>query len=62
LPSRVMTLMVGDRRYDIEAAHQLGIDALGVGYGYGTPEELAAAGPDYLALTVEDLQTILTDI
>ena len=37
-------LMVGDRKYDAEGAAICGIDALGVSYGHGTPDELSAAG------------------
>jgi phosphoglycolate phosphatase len=35
--------MVGDRSFDIEAAHGNGIRCLAVRWGYGTPEELAKA-------------------
>ncbi|MPN60230.1 5'-nucleotidase [bioreactor metagenome] len=35
-------LMVGDRRDDLQGAATAGIDALGVLYGYGSREELAA--------------------
>lgn len=40
--------MVGDRKYDMEAAHLHGCKAVAVTYGYGTVEELEAAGADYL--------------
>jgi phosphoglycolate phosphatase len=36
-------VMVGDRDVDIEAAHAHGLQAIGVSYGYGSPEELAGA-------------------
>lgn len=36
--------MVGDRRFDIEAARALGLDAVGADYGYSLPGELRAAG------------------
>ncbi len=36
-------LYVGDRRGDIEAAHDAGVRAVGVTWGYGVPEELAGA-------------------
>lgn len=38
-------LMVGDRRFDVEAASANGVAALGVSYGYGSLEELNACGP-----------------
>lgn len=40
---------VGDEVRDIEAAHQAGCAAAAVAWGYGAPEALAAAAPDYLA-------------
>ncbi len=36
-------LMVGDRSYDIDGAHQCGLCAIGVLYGYGTIQELKDA-------------------
>lgn len=51
--------MVGDRRFDIEAAKALGLSAIGAGYGYGLPGELAAAGADAVYDLVDDLATAL---
>ncbi|MCI9176120.1 MAG: HAD family hydrolase [Lachnospiraceae bacterium] len=42
-------VMVGDRKHDVLGAAQLGIDAIGVLYGYGSEEELKGAGAVYLA-------------
>ena len=36
-------VMVGDRRFDMEAARALGLHAVGALYGYGTREELLRA-------------------
>jgi phosphoglycolate phosphatase len=41
-------LMVGDRRYDISGAHAVRMRGLGVLWGYGTRDELEAAGADQL--------------
>ena len=38
--------MVGDRRFDIEAAKALGLHAVGADYGYSLPGELEEAGAD----------------
>ena len=38
--------MVGDRKFDIEAARALGFTALGAGFGYAPKGELEAAGSD----------------
>ncbi|HUA91268.1 MAG TPA: HAD hydrolase-like protein [Terracidiphilus sp.] len=37
------TWMVGDRSYDIEAAHANGLRCLAAGWGYGSPQEWAQA-------------------
>lgn len=42
------TVMVGDRKHDCLAAKRNGVLSLGVTYGYGSREELEAAGADYL--------------
>lgn len=42
-------LMVGDRYFDIEGAKSVGIDSVGVLFGYGEREELEAAGATYIA-------------
>ncbi|WP_455586405.1 HAD family hydrolase [Bacteroides sp.] len=45
-------VMIGDRKHDIIGAKKVGIDSIGVLYGYGDREELTAAGADYI---VEDI-------
>jgi phosphoglycolate phosphatase len=52
------TIMVGDRYFDIEAARANGVTSIAVTYGYGTPEELEAAHPDYTCNAVENLLPI----
>jgi phosphoglycolate phosphatase len=52
-------VMVGDREHDILGAKKTGIASVGVLFGYGRREELEAAGADYIAETVEDLNKIL---
>lgn len=54
-PERV--LMVGDRLGDIEAGKANGVLTVAACYGYGTPEEWAAA--DKQARTVEELAALL---
>ncbi len=51
-------LMVGDRHFDVDGAKALGMPSVGVLHGYGTREELAAAGADYLAEDCAQLQKI----
>ena len=52
--------MVGDRRYDMEAAHAHGLRALGVAWGIGTEEELRAAGAEEIAATPAELRALLS--
>ena len=48
-------VMVGDRRFDIVAAHAHGIPAIGVTWGIGTAEELTEARADALIATPGEL-------
>jgi phosphoglycolate phosphatase len=49
VPSR--SLMIGDRSHDVLGAKANGIDAIGVTYGYGSAEELIAAGARHLCVS-----------
>ena len=55
------TVMVGDKKMDIDAAHDCGIDSIGIIYGYALPGEIETAGPTHLAGSVEDLGKLLLD-
>lgn len=57
LPSTVA--MIGDRHFDMEGAKAAGVNAVGVLYGYGTEEELCAAGADAVCEQVVDLRGFL---
>jgi phosphoglycolate phosphatase len=57
---RATTFMVGDRKFDIEAARANGVTSIAVTYGYGTSEELASARPDHTCNAVEDLLPIFS--
>ena len=52
-------VMVGDRGGDIRAARMFGLQTIGVAYGYGTEEELRAAGADHIADTPEAVGKIV---
>lgn len=41
-------VMIGDRKYDILGARAHGLDCIGATWGYGTKDELEAAGPTHL--------------
>ena len=48
------TLMIGDRRYDMLGAAALGMDSAGVLWGFGSREELLAAGARIIADSPKD--------
>lgn len=52
-------VMVGDRKYDIEGAKVVGLESIGVLYGYGSREELEKAGATGIVGSVEELGNIL---
>ena len=52
-------VMVGDRKYDVEAAVAAGLPNIAVSYGYGSKEELTKAGAEVIAGTVKELENIL---
>lgn len=49
------TVMIGDRKFDVAGAHEIGVECIGVLYGYGSREELVSAGADYIVPTVDAL-------
>jgi len=55
-------LMVGDRRHDVEGATRMGMECVGILYGYGGMEELAAAGAAHFAESVPALQQLLESV
>lgn len=54
-PDPASVLMVGDRSHDVEGARAHGIAAIGAGWGYAPPGELAAARPVSICATPADL-------
>ncbi len=52
-------VMVGDRMHDIEGAKAVGIASIGVIFGFGTREELAAHGATHIAATAEDIYNVI---
>lgn len=52
-------LMIGDRKFDLEAAHANGIRSCGVTWGYGSLEELRTEQPHMIAQSPADLQALL---
>jgi len=53
------SIMIGDRRYDIDGAKYHQIDSAAVLYGYGERSELKEAEPTYLIESTEKLADLL---
>ncbi|MBR6543248.1 MAG: HAD hydrolase-like protein, partial [Anaerotignum sp.] len=51
-------IMVGDRKFDIDGAHALGIPCIAVEWGYGDRAEFEAHGADIIAATTEDVANL----
>lgn len=52
-------VMIGDRKHDIIGAKSVGIDSIGVEYGYGDYDELSSSGATYIVKTVDELEQLL---
>ena len=52
-------LMVGDRLYDIDGAHEAGVKCCGALWGYGNEEEFTAHNADFMAKSPEDILDII---
>jgi phosphoglycolate phosphatase len=50
-----MSIMIGDTSYDMAMAKAAGVTAVGVAWGYHAPEELIAAGADFVATHPRDV-------
>ena len=49
--------MIGDRKHDVEGGNTVGMETLGVLYGYGSLEELTQEGAVDTAATPSDVVT-----
>lgn len=54
-------ILIGDTKYDVLGAKQIGIDCVGVSYGYGTVEELKDAGAVKICGTPAELVYLALD-
>jgi phosphoglycolate phosphatase len=52
------TVVIGDMTNDIKAARVAGVAICAVGYGFGSPQGLKEAKPDFYVDTVSDLMTL----
>ena len=56
------TIMIGDRKFDVSAAHEHGIRVIGCAWGHAAPGELAQAGADFIANTPDDVYRIVASL
>ncbi|MBN2717095.1 MAG: HAD hydrolase-like protein [Deltaproteobacteria bacterium] len=52
-------VMIGDRKYDIEAGKACGCMTIGVTYGFGAEDELRQSSPDYITDTQEGILNVI---
>jgi len=52
-------VMIGDREHDVLGAKEIGLDSIGVLYGYGNYEELKEAGATYIVEKPEEILRIV---
>lgn len=52
-------IMIGDRKHDVIGAKEVGLDSVGVLYGYGTRQELSDAGATYIVKGLDELKNLL---
>lgn len=58
---KASAVMVGDRFHDMEGAAYMGIDAVGVTYGFGSLEELLPYNPVFIASAPQEIYSFLTN-
>lgn len=57
-PPKEQVVMVGDRMHDVHGATALGLETIGVEYGFAPEGELEAAGAKWIVPTVEELENL----
>lgn len=55
-------VVIGDRKYDVLAARDNGLRSIGVGWGFGSEEELTGSGVDIFCRTMDDLLGLLAPV
>lgn len=59
LTEKEKILMIGDREHDVLGAKRIGIDCVGVLYGFGSKEEFEEAGATYIVEKATDVLTFV---
>lgn len=56
------SVMVGDRKFDINAGKHFGMKTVGCAFGFPVGDELEKAGADYIAKTPEEMKNIVLSL
>lgn len=55
-------VMIGDRKHDVEGAKNLGIDSIGVTWGYAPTGELESAMPSHIVSSPQQLKDLIQEL
>ena len=59
-PERKMpAVMIGDREHDINGAREVGLDSIGIMWGYGSRRELESAGATWIVDSADELYRLI---
>ncbi|MDX2173756.1 MAG: HAD hydrolase-like protein [Bacteroidota bacterium] len=59
IPNSIESIIIGDKKQDIEAGKEIGIKTCGVLYGYGTEKEIKESNPDFIVNSISELKHLL---
>lgn len=62
LQNKEEIVMIGDRSHDVKGAHEVGLEAVGVLYGYGDRKELEQAGAEWITESTQSLTELLKQL
>lgn len=62
LDNKKEVILIGDTRFDVLGAKAVGIDCVGVTYGFGTKEELIESGVVHVCNSMEEVEVYLETV
>lgn len=60
--NKELVVMIGDRLHDIIGAKNMGVESIGVKYGYSVGEELVNEGATYIVKTTKELNELVNKL
>ena len=54
-------VLIGDTIYDVEGANKVGMDCIGVSYGFGKAEDLERAGAVSVCRDLEEVERVVIE-